>query len=107
MSGHHGRLSADNSLLTRFLHSSPLRILGKYSYGLYLLRAPIVNVVRPHVEALPGPASGKWALMTTIISMVSLALAAVVYELFEIRFLALKRYFEPKPPSVSLTAASS
>jgi len=83
----------------RVLSVAPLRVLGKYAYGLYLVHVPVKLLVLRYLltwsafkRALPS------RLLQEIVFeacgfAVSLALAWLLFHLYERRFLALKRFF--------------
>jgi peptidoglycan/LPS O-acetylase OafA/YrhL len=81
------------------LASAPLRLIGRYSYGMYVFHLPlhtffgiallrsVVGVVTP-TEAL---------VYIVVLTAVSFGIAALSYELFERRFLRLKLHLMPQP----------
>ena len=85
------------SRLQSFFKASPLRMLGRYSYGLYVLhmfvlyygQAPVrATVQRLHVTpSLVSPVAGM------VIFFASLAAAILSYHLYEKPFLGFKRFF--------------
>jgi len=93
--------NAQQSLVARVFQSTWLRTFGKYSYGLYvyhgLLSWHMVQLrTQERLEALLGSSSLALMANTALGVGVSLSVAALSYELFERRFLALKRLFEPR-----------
>lgn len=85
--------------LGRLLRARHLRAWGKYSYGLYLLHYPLLGVLDdklgPSLDRLTWGGShlpGVLALCVVGLPM-SYAIAWASYNLYEKRFLALKRYF--------------
>jgi peptidoglycan/LPS O-acetylase OafA/YrhL len=96
--------AAPASLLGRGLRFSWLRVLGKYSYALYLFHLPLRAVVR---DLLYGPAlPGRRHFLTVagsqlpgqfifylIAILVSLGAAMASWYLFEVHFLRAKRFF--------------
>lgn len=85
-----------NSLIARFGRLSPLRLLGRYSYGLYVYHLiagfALGNLLswiqlRTHSIVIGG------ILFTFAVFFGSLMMAVASYELYERRFLRLKRYF--------------
>jgi peptidoglycan/LPS O-acetylase OafA/YrhL len=77
-----------------------LRMIGKYSYALYVLHAPICLWVGWHfpipnfLQNLPPPWSFAHSLYIIIIQFVlSIAAAVVSWNLLEKHFLKLKKYF--------------
>ncbi len=91
---------AEQSLVARAFQTPWLRTFGKYSYGLYvyhgLLSWQMLELrVGDRLQALLGSNSLAIAARTALGVGLSLLIAALSYELFEKRFLALKRLFEP------------
>jgi peptidoglycan/LPS O-acetylase OafA/YrhL len=84
----------------RFLDFRPLSYLGKISYGIYVF----FNLVPSAFVWIGYPYEGNGPLDFVLGSVVSIALAALSWELFEARINRLKRHFsyEPEPgPLVS------
>jgi len=104
---------AEQSLVAGFFQSSWLRMFGKYSYGLYVYHGVLSwhmleLRVGERLEALLGNNSLAIAARALLGVGVSLLVAAVSYEFFEKRFLALKRLFEPgKAPPAPLAATAA
>lgn len=89
--------STRQSVLRRTLTFAPLRSLGKYSYGIYIIHKPLHDLVAKPWLASHGywtttgvAASVAYVAFTTLVCWV---LAKLVYHAFEVHFLALKRYF--------------
>ena len=90
---------ARHTRLSRFFQTRPMRVLGKYSYALYVFHFPLAGVLEragltvqtfPRVRGseLPG------AVAFTIIGMtLSLLIAIASWNLYEKHFLKLKRFF--------------
>ena len=88
----------------------PLRTLGRYSYGLYVLHYILFSYVQAPVRSwmavhlTPDKAVGVVAC-GLIVSFLSIAGAFVSFHLYEEPFLRLKRYFsytrEAAPPSTA------
>jgi peptidoglycan/LPS O-acetylase OafA/YrhL len=84
----------------------PLRLVGRYSYGMYVIHLPLhlflgavlLHYFAPHVT--PAAALLYAAAMT----VASFVLAALCYELFESRFLRLKRKLMPTRSGASCAA---
>ena len=85
------------SLAFRFFYLKPLRILGKYSYGFYIyhlifrfawIRLLTVVGARLHSIAFAGIVELTAAFLTTFL------VSKLSYDLFEAKFLHLKRRFE-------------
>jgi peptidoglycan/LPS O-acetylase OafA/YrhL len=81
----------------RLFHLRPLHVLGKYSYGFYIFHAVymwawvqllVFLMGRFHSKALAG------ILAISINFVVTFLVAKLSYDLFEVRFLKLKKYFE-------------
>ncbi len=92
---------AEQSLVARAFQSSWLRTFGKYSYGLYVYHGVLSwhmqeLRVQDRLEALLASNSLAIAAQAVLGVGLSLVVSALSYELFEKRFLALKRLFEPK-----------
>ena len=98
------------ALLTRVLTGSEprldrpwLRVLGRYSYGVYVIHYPLILVLRPLFDwARTAPAIGSWSLPTATVCFISgsglsLVLAMASYHLFERHFLRLKDRLAPSP----------
>jgi peptidoglycan/LPS O-acetylase OafA/YrhL len=88
---------------------SPLRVLGTYSYGIYVFHVPIhraIGLPLLHRWVPEGtPIGSKIGILYFVIaSLVSLGAAVISYHLFEQRFLALKRYFTPSRAKLSATS---
>ena len=85
------------SPLFRLFHLKPLRFIGKYSYGFYLwhavwvdawIQALIFFTARTHSLLLGGLITLPLNFATTLL------VSKLSYDLFEVRFLKLKRHFE-------------
>jgi len=85
----------------RILESTPLRLVGRYSYGMYVFRLPLhVFVTGPLLHRLTSQVTPGVALTYVMVMLLAtFALAALSYELFERRFLDLKRYLVPAGPT--------
>ena len=85
------------STLRRALSFAPLRSVGRYSYGIYVLHLPLKLIgghrIAGYFKNLGGPGSFLYLLCLTLLSY---GMAVISYHLFESRFLALKRYVLPK-----------
>lgn len=86
--------------LVRFLSWAPLRSLGKYSYGIYILQLPlqiwVSTVLLPNLLAFKGDLRYVvvQAVYFAVMVVVAFGLAFALYHLYEKRFLALKRYLQ-------------
>jgi len=95
-------LRPGTELVPRAFRSAVLRFFGKYSYGLYVYHAVLTSYYRESgVEArLDALLGHHWLTIGAKLVLglaLSVAIAVLSYELFEKRFLALKKYFEAKP----------
>jgi peptidoglycan/LPS O-acetylase OafA/YrhL len=74
-----------------------LRAFGRYSYALYLLHFPILELsVRTRLGATLVHSRLGWAALTAAGLGASLGVAAVSWRFFEAPILRLKRYFKPR-----------
>jgi peptidoglycan/LPS O-acetylase OafA/YrhL len=107
------------SLWRAVLRANWLRALGKYSYGLYVYHGLVSYAIhrRPPeflFHAIPGHTAAA-AVQIAFGTALSLLLAIASYELFEARFLTLKKRFEyaeatpagARPAAVALPARLS
>jgi peptidoglycan/LPS O-acetylase OafA/YrhL len=102
-------VSMTNGPVARILSASPLRWFGKYSFGLYVWH-PIIGVILLHSHvALVSEGSGKGVVLLAAFGtlVLDLAVAWVSYNLWEKRFLDLKRYFASGGPKRSPHVAAS
>lgn len=84
----------------RWLSSTPLRLVGRYSFGIYIFHNLLNHLVGvPLVQRMfPTHVSGAtMAAYSTVVFIVSFVLAALSFEFFESRFLRLKPQFETSP----------
>jgi peptidoglycan/LPS O-acetylase OafA/YrhL len=93
-------IAPEVSPTSRFFCSRFMVFLGTYSYGLYVYHHFISYYLVSNRTDLKlggwlGSHSAAVALQATLGASISLALAYLSYELFEKRFLRLKRRFEP------------
>jgi peptidoglycan/LPS O-acetylase OafA/YrhL len=107
-------IAQERSATSRFFCSRCMVFLGTYSYGLYVYHHFIsyyltTNRTELELARWLGSPAGAVALQATLGASASLVLAYVSYELFEKRFLRLKRLFETAnepAPRFSTTAAT-
>lgn len=91
----------NESIMTRTLRWSPLRFMGKYSYAIYVFHFPILfALVQMKVEDYPRfmqafAVSHPRLLNLLLMVGASISLALISWNLFEKRFLRLKKYTEP------------
>jgi len=85
-------------MFNRGLRSSLLRFFGRYSYGLYVIHLPVliliakVGVVPDRFLAIASPGLALFAY-TVFTLIVCVGVAWLIYQLYEKRFLLLKRHF--------------
>lgn len=82
----------------RFFRSSPMVFLGKYSYGLYVFHLFFAFYLQTHRTEFPlgellGLHFGAVLLQSAVGIAASIAAAVLSYEVFEKRFLLLKRHW--------------
>jgi peptidoglycan/LPS O-acetylase OafA/YrhL len=108
-------IAPERSTTSRFFRSRPMVFLGTYSYGLYVYHHFIsyyLTTNRTDLELARwlGSHGAAVALQATLGVSASLALAYLSYELFEKRFLRLKRLFatarEPVPERSTVVSAA-
>ena len=88
------------SPLRRVFENRLLRVLGKYSYAIYVLHPllrDVVDEVLPVERLIARLGSLGAVLWLAVAFFVVLAAAWASWHLFEKRFLTLKRYFEYEP----------
>jgi peptidoglycan/LPS O-acetylase OafA/YrhL len=106
--------AADDGGVTAFKRTfrwSWLRFLGKYSYGLYVFHGIIAYAFeRKQLRTVLESTLGSQALATLVQGAAGVALSLLIaiasYELFEIRFLTLKRLFQHGRPRRKLAAGT-
>jgi peptidoglycan/LPS O-acetylase OafA/YrhL len=108
-------IAPERSTISRFFRSRPMVFLGTYSYGLYVYHHFIsyyLTTNRTDLELARwlGSHGAAVALQATLGVSASLAFAYLSYELFEKRFLRLKRLFatarEPVPERSTVVSAA-
>jgi peptidoglycan/LPS O-acetylase OafA/YrhL len=85
-----------------FFSIKPMRWIGRYSYGIYILHLilftyleePVRKAIRSHLTADKGVTV---VLSGLLIFCISLLCAYLSYNLYEKRFLRLKRFFDYRP----------
>jgi peptidoglycan/LPS O-acetylase OafA/YrhL len=95
----------ERSTTSRFFRSHSMVFFGTYSYGLYVYHHFIsyyLTTSRTELELARwlGSHGAAVAVQATLGASASLLLAFVSYELYEKRFLALKRLFQTSKGSV-------
>lgn len=79
-----------------WLHNRALTTLGRYSYGMYLIHIAVIEFFQvPVLGAFKAVLGYNLASLLSGLAtiLLTLALAALSYHLFEVRFLKLKRHF--------------
>jgi len=83
------------------LRAPPLRLLGRYSYAMYIFHKPLHDLLgKPLLQSLGWYEHAGPALATGYIvagTLATLALAMLSYHLFEKHFLGMKRWFVAGP----------
>jgi peptidoglycan/LPS O-acetylase OafA/YrhL len=92
-------MAPKQSAISRFFHSRSMVFLGTYSYGLYVYHHFIsyyltTNRTELELARWLGSHGAAVTLQATLGASASLAVAYLSYELFEKRFLKLKRLFQ-------------
>jgi peptidoglycan/LPS O-acetylase OafA/YrhL len=92
------------SLAARLFENGVLRTFGKYSYGLYVYHGMLQfqfheSALEDRLTAALGSHGAAIAAKALLGTAISLAVAVASYELFEKRFLSLKRFFEAREPA--------
>jgi peptidoglycan/LPS O-acetylase OafA/YrhL len=94
-----------NALITRALSSSPMLMIGRLSYGLYLIHPPVAafaaaSLMPKLARWLPGWSyDARYWLMIAIIVAITWAVALASWHFFEKRILGLKDRFAYEPGS--------
>lgn len=96
-------LALRGGVVTRLCEQRTLRWLGKYSYGLYVLHLPLFTYLQQPVRDMLAPLlhENKGAVVAAtgfICFAVSVIAAYLSYNLYERRFLRLKRFFDYRRP---------
>jgi len=93
--------------LSRFFQTRTMRVLGKYSYALYVFHFPLAPTLErmgltiqtfPTVAGSPLPGA---IAFTMISGSISLAVALLSWNLYEKHFLRLKRFFPRREDSIT------
>lgn len=98
--------SAGPSALRALLRTRVLRLLGKYSYGLYVFHGIIAYAFASagglaFFERLVGSSTLAVFVQAAVGAILSIAIAVASYELFEVRFLRLKDLFPTRSKNVA------
>lgn len=93
--------SGKQSALVRILSSRALGLVGKYSFGMYVIHLPLHIFVTSVLFKRFAPNASNGLILVYIlgVTLLSFLLAALSYELFERRFLELRRLFRPDIPA--------
>jgi peptidoglycan/LPS O-acetylase OafA/YrhL len=105
-------LALRGGVITKVCEQRSLRWLGKYSYGLYVLHLPLFTYLQQPVRhMLERPLHENKAAVvvgTGVLCFgVSVVAAYASYNLYERRFLRLKRFFDYKRPGEKIPIADS
>jgi peptidoglycan/LPS O-acetylase OafA/YrhL len=107
-------LKPPSNVVARVFQGPVLRFLGKYSYGLYVYHGIFTWYLlevraEERLDALLGNHALAIAARAALGVGVSVGVAVLSYQLFEKRFLALKRFFETPPvrPASPVALATS
>jgi peptidoglycan/LPS O-acetylase OafA/YrhL len=84
--------------LMRLLAIPPLRLVGRYSYGMYIFHLPLHMyfgnaLIHHYVHNITNPIALGYSWLMVLVSFIA---AALSYELIERRFLSFKQYFMPR-----------
>lgn len=80
------------------IRAQPLRTVGKYSYGMYVYHVPLLwfcGTLLTQPMGLGRNGSGSWLFLVGMIAA-TFAIAFASFNLFEVRFLNLKRKFDTR-----------
>jgi peptidoglycan/LPS O-acetylase OafA/YrhL len=98
-------LSLTTPVFRAVLNRATLRMLGKYSYGIYIVHFPIITLaVRLDLAGRLAGGNAGVGLRLFVFAMAvltSIGIAALSFHFYESRFLRLKKYFRynfPNPP---------
>jgi peptidoglycan/LPS O-acetylase OafA/YrhL len=91
----------------RFLELTPLRLIGRYSYAMYVFHVPLINLLI--LSGLPrgrilGMSLPYQIAFTGLVTVASFAVAAVSWHVFEKHFIALKERMAPTLGAVAQAA---
>lgn len=101
----------DSSPASRFFNTPPLRWLGRYSYGMYVIHWPVAIALSRDTSIVDGPPviSGSTMLGRLLFFAVALALTSSIawfsWQLFESQFLKLKDRLPYRAPHSMIAAA--
>lgn len=90
------------SIAWRLLSIPPMRMIGRYSYAMYVFHLPLHIFIGTKALHLLAPQPSSAVALTYMLCLVvaTFALAALSYRFIESRFLAMKKYFVPAARSV-------
>lgn len=98
-------IEKNNVLLESIFNNYFMRLMGKYSYAMYVIHVPIIAVI--YSNFFQGAVISPWvpAKLFIIVFILTMAGSVAIYHLYEKHFLKLKRYFEDIPRSDRSNAA--
>lgn len=103
-------LAPPASTLSRFFSWRPLTVLGKYSYALYVIHFPVIQLLVRHttfsreVSSWVGFQLAGMIAIATVASAITLVLTLLSWKLLETPFLSLKSRFTSGSVRMSWTA---
>lgn len=88
--------STKRSLLAKIFESVPLRFLGKYSYGMYVVQLPLVTLLPLMLATpwLPSDPIAQSAIYVVVMFGLITCVAVASFHLLESHFLRLKKFFD-------------
>ncbi len=93
-------VASPSSLLARALDVLPLRLVGRVSYGMYLVHYPVLDVARRWFFAVPrAPSVASFWMLACLAAGLTFIVAWALHLLVERPFLRLKERWRPPVPS--------
>lgn len=84
-----------------FINWPLLKQAGKYSYGLYVFHWSVYSLLHPYTEKWFWPAFYNRIPESLFLLLIEIAVAVLIYHIFEKHFLKLKKYFYSAQPIVA------